>query len=62
MCDDMFRISHGVSGCQMLGYIADTCNSVPGTGVDDITGFAVSSFFFGFVGGVPGKLKGQIEV
>jgi hypothetical protein len=28
----------------MLGYIAEICNSAPGTGMDDITGFFGPSF------------------
>jgi hypothetical protein len=37
--DDIIRVSHGFDGCQILEYIAETCNSAIGTGIDDITGF-----------------------
>jgi hypothetical protein len=42
---DLIQVSHGFDGCQMLEYIADTCNSAPETGTDDITGFLASSIF-----------------
>ena len=48
--DDIIRISHGFEGCQRLGYIADTCNSAPETGIDDITGFFLSPHICRLVG------------
>jgi len=36
---DIIRVSHGFSRIDMLFFIADTCNSAPGVGLDDITGF-----------------------
>jgi len=41
---DMIRVSHGFKGCQMLEYIADTCNSTPRAGLGNITGFFGPSF------------------
>ena len=44
MCDDMFRISHGFEGCQMLRFIADIGISTRTKRIDDITGFSPSKF------------------
>jgi len=35
--DDIIRVSHGFDGCQMLEYIAGTCNLALTAGIDDIT-------------------------
>ena len=39
MYDDMFRISYGFTGCQMLRLIADSVTSSLRTGKDDILNF-----------------------
>jgi hypothetical protein len=44
MFDDIIQVSHGFEGCQMLEYIAETCNSSLETGIEDITSYFGPSF------------------
>jgi hypothetical protein len=39
MCDDMFRISYGFTGCQTHRFIAESTTGDQGAGNDDITTF-----------------------